>query len=156
MKTLSHLGHLLLITVCAVCVLHADEGDTYEALKYGTNTFTNVRIIQESPVDILIGHDAGYVRIPLQKLPEPLKAKYPYDAQKADDYKKQEAEKKRLQLLQDRSVINQQLLAKEAQLRQQIETQGRELKRINKDIATQSKLPRGPAKKNALATHCAR
>jgi hypothetical protein len=123
---------------------HAQEvEDTYETLRYGTNVFTNVRIIQASPVDLLIGHENGHLRIPLQKLPEPLKSKYPHDEAKAAEYKKQQAEKARVQYWQDRSVVNQQLLAKEAQTRQQIERLQEELKRLNKNIATQQRRAKG-------------
>jgi hypothetical protein len=131
----------LLISATVLCAQEAQ--DTYETLRYGTNVFTNVRIIQSSPVDILIGHDNGHLRIPLQKLPDPLKAKYPYDEAKAVEYKKQQAEKARLQYLQDRSAINQQLLSRQGELRQQIDRLQTDLKRLNKNIATQQRRANG-------------
>src|SRR5258707_15664675 len=65
--------------------------ETFETLAVGTNVFKNARIIQASPVDLLIGHDDGFKRVKLQNLPEPLKAAHPYNAQKAADYEKQKA-----------------------------------------------------------------
>jgi hypothetical protein len=55
-----------------------------------------------------------------------------------------------MQYWQDRSVVNQQLLAKEAQTRQQIERLQEELKRLNKNIATQQRRAKG---KGARSSH---
>ena len=47
--------------------------ETFETLNVGTNALKNARIIQASPVDLLIGHDDGYKRVKLQDLPDSLK-----------------------------------------------------------------------------------
>jgi len=42
--------------------------DAYESLAIGTNTLKNVRVIQASPVDLLVGHEDGFKRVKLQAL----------------------------------------------------------------------------------------
>jgi len=109
--------------------------DTLETLTVGTNTYRNVRIVQASPVDLLIGHDDGYRRIPLQDLPDSLKAKYPYDPRKAADYQKQKAQEAQLRQARNVGALRTALLAREAELQNQIETARKDLKRINADLA---------------------
>jgi hypothetical protein len=123
--------------------LAAQAQETFESLKIGTNVFKNARIIQASPVDLLIGHDDGYKRVKLQDLPESLKAKYPYDAQKAADYEKEEVRKRQLIQTQNVAAMRTSMLAKEGQLRSQIAEHRKELKRLNKDIGTQDRRKKG-------------
>ena len=117
--------------------------DTYESLTIGTNTLKNVRIIQASPVDLLLGHEDGFKRVKLQDLPEPLKAKYPYNPQKAADFEKQKSEEARARRNQDRSAVRAGLLAKEEQLRAQIKPLETELKRLNQNIGVQDRRKQG-------------
>src|SRR6185295_3764278 len=93
----------------------ADE--TFETLAVGTNVFKNARIIQASPVDLLIGHDDGFKRIKLQDLPEPLRATHPYDARKAADYEKQKTAERKALSAQNTAGARTAWLAKEGQLR---------------------------------------
>jgi hypothetical protein len=133
------IGFFLALTVVAP----AEDEVTFDALTVGTNTFKNVRVIQASPVDLLIGHDDGYRRIPLQALPDSLKTKYPYDPQKAEAYKKQKAEEARLRQVQNAAAVHTSLLAGEAQLQDKIETLQKELKRINADLSSLNQLKQG-------------
>lgn len=118
-----------------VFTVAAPAEDTFETLTVGTNTYRNVRIIQASPVDLLIGHDDGYRRIPLQDLPDSLKAKYPYDPQKAAGYEKQKAQEAQLRQARDAGALRTALLAREAELQNQIEAARKDLKRVNADLA---------------------
>jgi hypothetical protein len=120
---------------------HAEE--TFESLKVGTNVLKNARVIQASPVDLLIGHDDGYKRIKLEDLPDSLKAKYPYDAQKAADYQKEEARKRQLVQAQNAGAVRASLMTKEGQIRAQIADRQKELTRINKDIRVQDQRKKG-------------
>lgn len=123
--------------------------ETFETLAIGTNVFKNARIIQSSPVDLLIGHDDGFKRIKLQELPELLKAKHPYDARKAADYEKQKAAERQALLAQNAAGARTALLAREGQLRAKIEEHKKELKRINKNITTQDRRKEGKGVKSA-------
>ena len=136
-----------MVWLCFALVAQAEE--TFEYLKVGTNAFRNARIIQASPVDLLIGHEDGYKRIKLQDLPESLKAKYPYDAQKAADYEKEENRKRALIQAQNAGAARNTLLAIEGQLRGQIAERKRDLKRISKDIGTQDRRAKGKSVNSA-------
>lgn len=117
--------------------------NAYESLVIGTNTLKNVRVIEASPVDLLLGHDDGFKRIKLQDLPDTLKTKYPYDQHKAADYEKQKAEEARIRRSQDRAAVRASLLAKEEQLRSEIKPLETELKRLNQNIGVQDKKKQG-------------
>ena len=128
--------------------------DTFDTLTVGTNTFKNVRVIQASPVDLLIGYDDGYRRIQLQDLPDSLKARYPYDPKKAADYEKQKAQAARLRQAQNAAAVRTSLLAREAELQNKIGDLQKELKRINADLADQNQLNKdqgaGPADRQTV------
>ena len=117
--------------------------ETFESLKVGTNVLKNARIIHASPIDLLIGHDDGYKRVKLQDLPDSLKAKYPYDAQKAAAYEKEEARKRQLVQIQNAGAVRNSLMAKEGQIRAQIADRQKDLRRINQDIGTQDQRKKG-------------
>ena len=120
---------------------HAEE--TFETLTIGTNTLKNARIIQASPVDLLIGHEEGFKRIKLQDLPDSLKAKYPYDAAKAADHEKLKAQEARARQAQNTAAVRASLLQREESIRTRLKPLETELKRLNKDITTQSKRTKG-------------
>lgn len=123
--------------------------ESYEMLTIGTNLLKNVRIIQASPVDLLIGHEDGYKRIKLQDLPENLKAKYPFDAGKAADYEKQKAKESHLRQGQTAAVIRGTLLAKESQLQTKIASLETEMKRSKLDVSNLEKRKKGKGQKSA-------
>jgi len=123
--------------------------ETFETLAIGTNVFKNARIIQSSPVDLLIGHDDGFKRIKLQDLPEPLKATHPYDARKAADYEKQKVAERQALAAQNTAGARTAWLAKEGQLRAKIEEHQKELKRINQNIGVQDRRKQGKGVKSA-------
>ena len=131
----------LLGLICIALAAQAEE--TFDTLKIGANVFKNARIIQASPVDLLIGHEEGYKRVKLQDLPDHLKARYPYDAKKAAEHEKEEARKRQLIQAQNAASVRSSLLAREGQLRAQIAERRRELKRINKDIGVQDRRKKG-------------
>lgn len=72
----------------------ADEA--LPSVQIGTNKLTHVTVLLDSPVDLLLKHDKGHLRVKLQDLPEPLKTKYPYDAQKAEEYARINSTSKRI------------------------------------------------------------
>jgi hypothetical protein len=123
--------------------------ETFETLAVGTNVFKNARIIQSSPVDLLIGHDDGFKRVKLQDLPEPLMAKHPYDAKKAADFEKQKAIDRQALLAQNTASAHTAWLAREGQLRAKIEEHQKELKRIDKNIGVQDRRKQGKGVKSA-------
>jgi hypothetical protein len=117
--------------------------DTFETLTIGTNTLKNARIIQASPVDLLVGHDDGFKRIKLQDLPDSLKAKYPYDAKKAADHEKLKAEEARARQAQNTAAVRASLLQREESIRAKIKPLETELKRLNQNIGVQDKRKKG-------------
>lgn len=72
----------------------ADE--VFPSIEIGTNKLTNVSVLLDSPVDVLLKHDNGNLRVKLQDLPPPLKKLYPYDAKKAAAYEETNSTAKRL------------------------------------------------------------
>ena len=107
----------LAVVLAIALQMRAYAEETFQSLKVGTNVLKNARIIQASPIDLLIGHDDGYKRVKLQDLPDSLKAKYPYDAQRAADHEREEARKRQLVQIQNAGAVRSSLMAKEGQLR---------------------------------------
>ena len=133
----------LAVVLAIALQMGAYAEEAFETLNVGTNVLKNARIIQASPIDLLIGHDDGYKRIKLQDLPDSLKAKYPYDAQKAAAYEKEEARKRQLVQIQNAGAVRNSLMAKEGQIRAQIADRQKDLRRINQDIGTQDQRKKG-------------
>jgi hypothetical protein len=122
--------------------------DTMDTLVLGTNALRNVRVLHASPVDLLLGHDSGYQRIKLQDLPPALKAKYPYDAKKAEEYQKKQAQDARLRAAQTGATVRANLLAREEDIRRRLELLEKELQRINSDIGVQDRKAKGKKNKS--------
>lgn len=141
--------HLAMVCLCLIGSFSGLAEETYETLRIGTNTFNNVRVIQASPVDLLIGHDEGYKRVPLQDLPDSLKTKYPYNAQKAADYEKEKAEEALARRTQNASAIRDSLLRKEQEIRAKIEPIEKEMNRLKWNINTVDKKKKGKGTKSA-------
>jgi len=139
------------LATCITLMLAAGSKaeDTFETLAIGTNVFKNARIIQASPVDLLIGHDDGFKRVKLQELPEPLKAKHPYNAQKAAEFEKQKATERQALLAQNATATRNAWLAREEQLRTKIAEHQKELKRIDKNIGVQDRRKQGKGVRSA-------
>lgn len=131
------------------CVFHSVAEETFERVTIGTNTYQNVRIIQSTPIDLLIGHDEGFKRIPLQNLPESLKAKYPYDAQKAAAFEKEKADESRSRQSQSAASVRGSLLQKEQQLRAKLEPMEKEMNRLKANITTVDRKKRGKGTRSA-------
>lgn len=96
------------LLVSPMPALHAEEA--WESVQVGTNVLKNVTVLQATPIDLILKHESGYLRIKLSDLPEPLKTKYPYDARKAETYVKQKTALQRWDAI----------LARERDLRRQI------------------------------------
>jgi hypothetical protein len=75
---------VLLIGFLPVSAPCADA--TFATLQIGASTLTNATVVVSSPVDLVIQHEGGYLRVKLEELPPRLKEKYPYDAEKAKSY----------------------------------------------------------------------
>jgi hypothetical protein len=147
MKTQSAVKFIFALSflLSASVLSHAEE--TYDTLKVGPDNLKNARVIQSSPVDLLIGYDGGYKRVRLQELPEELKTKYPYDAQKAASYQKQKTEEMHLHqtqiAAQDKVAMRTAFLKREAEIQAEIDLQKKELNRLDADISLQSRLAKG-------------
>lgn len=82
-------------TVCVglfVAVSVCDAGEYFESLKIGDTVRKKVRVIADTPVDVLLYYEGGRELIKRKDLPQELKAKYPYDAKKAEEFEKQNQE----------------------------------------------------------------
>lgn len=145
MKTIQWLWQRILTPAClgALLIATSRAEEIYESLTIGTNTLKNVRVIQPSPVDLLVGHEEGFKRIKLQDLPDSLKSKYPYDAQKAADYEKLKAQEARARQVQNTAAVRASLLQREESIRQRLKPLETELKRLNQDIGTQDRRKKG-------------
>ncbi|MEY2466458.1 MAG: hypothetical protein QOD03_979 [Verrucomicrobiota bacterium] len=153
MKTKSALKFIFAISLMLSSSVLSHAEETFDTLKVGTNVLSNVRVIQSSPVDVLIGYDGGYKRIPLQELPDEMKAKHPYDASKAADYGKQ---KKKETLVnqaqvaaQGKAAMRAAFLQREARLQSEIDAQQKELARLDADIPVQNLLAKGKKVRSA-------
>jgi hypothetical protein len=135
---------VLLVFSAPVCV--AEE--VLEELKLGKETFKEVRVIQASPIDLLIGHEGGYKRIKLQDLPSPWKQKYPYDAKKAEEYERQKAAEARLRPVQNAAQIRAGLLLKEDEIKKKLAPLEKELMRLKSDLKVQNAIARGRGSKS--------
>lgn len=58
-------------------------------------SYLNCRVCQVDPDGVIVAHQNGIAKIPFGEIPEPMRGKLGYDAQKATDYAKEIAEKKR-------------------------------------------------------------
>ena len=142
----------MLWLVLGACLCFAE--DAFEELKVGKETFKDVRVIQASPIDLLIGHEGGFKRIKLQDLPDPLKQKYPYDAKKAEEYEKQKAAEARLRQAQNAAQARASLLSKEQEIKNRLAPLEKELKRLKADLKVQNANAKGRSAKSA-ARHAA-
>lgn len=147
----AHVGVLLALLSVRLC--YAEE--TYPSLKIGDETYKNVRITKTTPLELTLLYDGGGRTIKLQDLPSPLKEKYPYSEAKAAEFrKKQAAEQKALaeeqqkRRLQDGVSVRAELLIEEQKLRQKLEPLDLEMKRLQKDINTQTQIAKGAAKRS--------
>lgn len=152
MKPLRDLATALLpVAVAPVRVVAVRAADTYPSLKIGTNILINVRVIQTTPADLLLGFDGGYQRIKLQDLPDELKAKHPYDAQKAAAYEREKTAQERATqaqiAAQDAAAFQAArrpaLLQRESELKARLASLQTEMARLDADIGTQAGIARG-------------
>ncbi|MEK7952033.1 hypothetical protein WKV53_16075 [Luteolibacter sp. Y139] len=79
-------------------------------------TYTTVTIREVAPDGISILHETGATKIPFEKLPADLQAKYCYDKAAAAEYRKQEAKAQRQQDAAERDAIAKRKQAAEAQV----------------------------------------
>jgi hypothetical protein len=84
---------------------------SWKQLVIGTNTLKNASVVQATPVDIIFKHDAGYLRMKLPDLPENLREQYPYDALKAESFRKQQTDARRLDAVRARESVLRQGIA---------------------------------------------
>jgi uncharacterized phage infection (PIP) family protein YhgE len=129
--------------------------ETYPTLKIGDETYKNVRIVKATPLELTLLYDGGGRTIKLEDLPPGLKEKYPYSEAKASEFrKKQAAEQKALaeqqqkRWSQDGASVRAELLIEEQKLRQKLEPLELEMKRLQKDIGTQTQIAKGAAKRS--------
>lgn len=73
------------------------DDTVYPSVKVGTNTLTNVSVVLASPVDLLLKHDGGHLRVNLIDLTGPLAKKYPYDEKKAKAFAEANSAAKRME-----------------------------------------------------------
>lgn len=141
---LSVLAMLLWLTSIG-SVFSSDE--VFPSIEIGTNKLTNVSVLLASPVDVLLKHDTGNLRVKLQDLPPPLKKLYPYDAKKAAAYEETNSTAKRLDAValrerQLRAAINDLVVQQEAVHEKKRELRGKKgnpdrgkMKNLDEDMA---------------------
>jgi len=118
--------------------------EVYPTLSLGGQTYTNVHVIQETPVELLFRADGPWwKRVKRQDLPDALRDRYPYDAEKAVEYERKQTEEVRRQREQQRQQIYQTLLRREKEIERQIEVKTRELTELQKEIRNWRSKPRG-------------
>jgi hypothetical protein len=149
MKTV--VGVLLALLAAGLC----QAEDTYPKLKIGNDTYTNIRVVKATPIELTLLYDGGGRTIALQDLPPELKAKYPYDVTKAAEYKKKHAEEQRIlaeqqqkRWQQDAASARATLLSKEQKVREKLEPLQVDIRRLQKDINTQRQVV-GPTPRNS-------
>lgn len=148
---------ILLALLSFVCFAQ----ESYPSLKIVDETFTNVRVVKATPIELTILFDGGGRTIKLEDLPPELKAKYPYDAKKAADYRKKHAaeqkalaEEQQKRWAHDAASARAALLSKEQKLREKLEPLEVQIQRLQKDINTQRRIagttPKNSAERKAL------
>jgi chromosome segregation ATPase len=146
-------GIVVLLVAGHLC--YAEEA-TYPTLKVGDETYKNVRVVKATPIELTLLYDGGGRTIKLEDLPAELKAKYPYNAAKAAEYKRKHAaeqkalaedQQKRWQ--QDAAATRAALLSKEQKLREKIEPLQVQIDRLQRDINTQRRIAGTTAKNSA-------
>jgi hypothetical protein len=149
MKTL--VSALLAFVAMAVCY----GAETYPTLTIGDETYKNVRIVKATPIELTLLYDGGGRTIKLEELPPELKAKYPYDAAKAAEYRKRQAaeqralaEEQQRRWSHDAASVRAALLIKEQKLREKLEPLDFQITRLQKDINTQRRIA-GTTPKNS-------
>jgi hypothetical protein len=148
----AHVGLLLALLSIRLC--YAEE--TYPTLKIGDETYKNVRIVKATPLELTLLYEGGGRTIKLQDLPTALKEKYPYSEAKAAEFRKKQAaeqkavaEQQQRRWSQDAASVRAELLSEEQKVRQKLEPVELEMKRLQKDITTQTQIAKGAGKRSA-------
>jgi hypothetical protein len=141
----------ILLLSLAVC----SAQESYPTLKIGDETYKNVRVVKSTPIELTLLYDGGGRTIKLEDLPEVLKAKYPYNAAKAAEFKKKHAaeqkalaEEQQKKWSQDAASVRAALLSKEQKVREKLEPLDVQIDRLQKDINMQRKIS-GTTPKNS-------
>jgi hypothetical protein len=116
--------------------------DHYESVAIGKETLKNVRVFP-SPVDLLLIYDGGNRRIALQQLPESLKAKYPYDEKKAQEYARQQKEEARKLQASNIAAMKASLLIKKDGIQKKLEKAEAEFNRVSEDLVSRFNISKG-------------
>src|SRR5829696_8013147 len=80
---------ILVAALLSVAMCSAQE--SYPTLKIGDETYKNVRVVKATPIELTLLYDGGGRTMKLEDLPAELKAKYPYNAARAAEFKKKHA-----------------------------------------------------------------
>lgn len=140
--------HILVLVVLGAPFGWSAEEEILDSVTVGKTTFLHVRVVEATPLELLIAHDGGYKRIRLQDLPEPLKSQHPYDEAKAAEYKKKKAVEPQELAVQNAAAAKAQLLMREQALQTRIEPMKTELKRLEDQVKTQRNIAKGKGKKS--------
>jgi len=144
-------GTLLALLSLAVC----SAQESYPTLKIGDETYKNVRVVKSTPIELTLLYDGGGRTIKLEDLPGELKAKYPYSAAKAAEFKKKHAaeqkvlaEEQQRKWAHDAASARAALLSQEQKVREKLEPLEVQIDRLQKDINMQRKIS-GTTPKNS-------
>lgn len=117
---------------------------------YQGQTRKIARIADANPLFVTVMFEGGGGRrIPLQELPPQLKTKYPYDADKADEYEVREARKAAEQAAQQQEVLKGQMSRKEQGLQASITANHVRIARIQEEIAALNRQIRNRPRKSS-------
>jgi len=144
-------GTLLALLSLAVCIAQ----ESYPTLKIGDETYKNVRVVKSTPIELTLLYDGGGRTIKLEDLPAELKAKYPYNAARAAEFKKKHAaeqkvlaEEQQRKWAHDAASARAALLSQEQKVREKLEPLEVQIDRLQKDINMQRKIS-GTTPKNS-------
>lgn len=118
------------------------EGKTNKIAKVYSVTPTHVQVLHE-------GGKSGR-NIPRQSLPPQLAAKYPYDAAKAAEYQKQQADLATQQIVTAQAIARENVRKQEQQLLNEVARLTRLNHKLANDFALQKQMPKGRGKKATL------
>jgi hypothetical protein len=117
------------------------EGVLFESLKIGDATVKNVRVVKDTPTEVVVLFDGGGTTLKRQDLPPELQKLYPYDPQAAADFnKKQVAEQEerdqraRTQQAKAAKEFKASLLQQQAATKSRIEDLEKQLHQFEKEM----------------------
>lgn len=111
-----------------------EERILFESLKINGVTVKNVRVVKETPTEIIVLHDSGGAMWKRRDLPPGLKELYPYDAKQAGEYLKRQAAAREQAAEEARARQGRDWQRQRAMLQNRIATLEAELGKLNEQL----------------------